>query len=53
MRELDPKLNNRSDAEVAFIRDQFYELADIAFDIHNALNDSKVSVGLADVDDTK
>ena len=53
MRELEPKLESRSDAEVADIRDRLYSLAQLTFDMHASLHDSKFPVGLVDIDDTK
>lgn len=50
MRELEPTLRDRSDAEVADIRDRLYALAEFAMEIHH---DSKFPVGSKDIDDTR
>ena len=50
MRELEPTLKDRSDAEVADIRDRLYALAEFAMEIDD---DSKFPVGSNDIDDTQ
>ena len=50
LRELEPKLKDASDEEVAKIRDQLYELAQLTFDSHMAEDVSKIPVGLKKID---
>lgn len=51
LRELEPKLANASDEEVALIRERIYEMAHLAHDSYKEERDSKFSVGLEEVDD--
>lgn len=53
LRELEPKLMNASDQEAALIREKIYEMANLAMDSYQEYKDSKLSVGLEDMDDTK
>lgn len=53
LRELEPKLVNASDEEVALIREKIYEMAHLAYDSYKEDRDSKFAVGLAEVDDEK
>ena len=53
IRELEPKLNNLSDKEVADIRERIYEMAQLAYDSYKEDYDSKFAVGSADVDEEK
>jgi hypothetical protein len=53
IRELEPKLQDLPDEQVALIRDRIYEMAHLAYDSYKEQRDSKFSVGLAEVDDKK
>jgi hypothetical protein len=46
MRDLEPKLKNSSDEDVALIREKVYQMARLAMDSYEEQNDSKFSVGL-------
>ena len=53
MREIEPKLRDLSDGQVAEIRDLIYELAQLAYDSYKEQNDSKFPVGSVELDDRK
>jgi hypothetical protein len=53
IRELEPKLQNTSDAEVAVVREKIYQMANLAMDSYEEQKDSNFSVGLGDVDEKK
>lgn len=53
IRELEPKLKDASDEEVALIREKIYGLAQLAYDSYKEERDSKFAVGSEDVDDNK
>lgn len=53
LREIEPKLANASDEEVALIREKIYEVAHLAYDSYKEDRDSKFAVGSAEVDDEK
>lgn len=50
LREIEPKLKHSSDEEVAVIREQLYQLAQLAYENYE---DSKITVGLIAIDDEK
>lgn len=52
LRELEPKLKNASDEEVAEIRERLYGLAQLAYDRYIDVHGSKIPVGLRN-DDNK
>ncbi len=51
IRQLEPKLKDASDEEVALVREQLYGLANLAFEDY--VSGSKIPVGLKKDDDTK
>jgi hypothetical protein len=53
IRELEPKLKDCSDEEVAIIREKLYEMAQLSYDSYKEHRDSKFAVGLGEIDDTK
>jgi hypothetical protein len=53
LREIEPKLRDLPDEQVAVIRDRIYEMAHLAYDSYKEHRDSKFPVGLAEVDDKK
>lgn len=50
IRELEPKLKNVSDEEVAIIREKLYGLGQLMFETWTDDNDSKIPVGLRKID---
>ena len=53
IREIEPKLRDLPDEQVALIRDRIYEMAQLAYDSYREQRDSKFPVGLAEVDGKK
>ena len=53
IREIEPKLRDLSDEQVAEIRDRIYEMAQLAYDSYKEQRDSKFPVGSVEVDDRK
>lgn len=51
MRELEPKLKDCSDEEVALIREKVYAMAQLAYDSYKEDHDSKFAVGSNVVDE--
>ena len=51
MRELEPKLKNASDEEVAEIREKLYGMAQLAYESWVDKNGSKIPVGLKELDE--
>lgn len=50
LRELEPKLKDASDEEVAVIREKLYQLAQLAYENYE---DSKIPVGSTAIDEKK
>ena len=50
IRELEPKLKNSSDEEVAIIREKLYEMAQLVFDTWKDSHGSKIPLGLKEID---
>jgi len=53
MRELEPKLQNSSDEDVALIREKVYQMANLAMDSYEEQKDSNFSVGLKEMDEAE
>ncbi len=53
IRELEPKLKNASDEEVAIIREYLYGLGQLFYETWVDERGSKIPVGLEKLDDTK
>ncbi len=53
MRELEPKLKNASDEEVAIIRERLYGLAQLTFDSWVDEHGSNFPLGLRKMDESK
>lgn len=53
IRELEPKLKDASDEEVALIREKIYEMAQLTFERWRDEKGSKIPVGLRIIDGTE
>jgi len=53
MRELEPKLRDCTDEQVAIVREKIYQVAQLAYDSYKETNDSKFPLGSIKVDDNK